>query len=128
MELSTVKKSSFTAMVLGTISGSFFSIGMCMAMIEEWNSFKTGIIFGSVGIILGIITVVVWRKMTGKASVKISGKGILTAVIGIAGALLLGIGMCFCMVWNKIMLGIVIGVIGIILLLSLIPLIKGIKD
>lgn len=35
-----MKKSSFVAMILGTISGVFFALGMCMAMIPEWNTFK----------------------------------------------------------------------------------------
>lgn len=39
-----------------------------------------------------------------------------------------GVGMCFCMVWDKMVTGITIGLIGIVILLSLIPLVKGIKD
>ncbi len=30
-----MKKSSFVAMVLGTISGVMFALGMCMALIPE---------------------------------------------------------------------------------------------
>ena len=122
-----MKKSSFVAMVLGTISGVLFALGMCMALLPEWNAFKPGIIFGCVGVALGIITVIVWCKMEGKQPVKLSGKAILTAVVGIIGALALGIGMCFCMVWEQMVLGIVIGFVGIVVLLCLIPLTKGIK-
>ena len=114
-------------MVLGTISGVLFALGMCMALLPEWNAFKPGIIFGCVGVALGIITVIVWCKMEGKQPVKLSGKAILTAVVGIIGALALGIGMCFCMVWEQMVLGIVIGFVGIVVLLCLIPLTKGIK-
>ena len=122
-----MKKSSFVAMVLGVVSGVLFALGMCMALLPEWNAFKPGIIFGCVGVILGIITVIIWRKMEGKQSVHLSGKAILTEVVGIIGALALGIGMCFCMVWEQMVLGIVIGLVGIIVLLCLIPLAKGIK-
>ncbi len=122
-----MKKSSFVAMVLGTISGTFFALGMCMALIPEWNAFKPGIIFGSIGLALCLVTVIVWRKMEHKTPIKLSGKSILSIAVGILGALLLGVGMCFCMVWNKMILGIVIGIIGIVALLSLIPLIKGIN-
>ncbi len=123
-----MKKSSFTALILGTVSSMLFALGMCMALLPEWNAFKEGVIFGGIGLVLGLITVIVWRKMTGKAPIKISGKGIICAAIGIVGALLLGIGMCFCMVWSKMVLGIVIGIVGIVLLLCPIPLIKGIRD
>lgn len=122
-----MKKSSFVAMVLGTVSGVLFALGMCMALLPEWNAFKPGIVFGCVGLLLGIITVIIWRKMEGKQPVHLSGKAILTAVVGIIGALALGIGMCFCMVWGQMVLGIVIGLVGIIVLLCLIPLTKGIK-
>ena len=123
-----MKKSSFVAMVLGTISGVMFAIGMCMALIPEWEMLRPGIIFGCIGVILGIVTLIVWRKMTGKTPIQISGKSMFVIVVGIIGALALGVGMCFTMVWDKMVLGIVIGLIGIIALLCLIPLIKGIKD
>ena len=123
-----MKKSSFVAMVLGTISGVLFAIGMCMALIPEWEMMRPGIVFGCIGVILGIVTLIVWRKMTGKAPIHISGKSIRVIVVGIIGALALGVGMCFTMVWDKMVLGILIGLIGIIALLCLIPLIKGIKD
>lgn len=123
-----MKKSSFTALVLGTVSGVLFALGMCMALIPEWEAFKPGIIFGALGLILGLITVIVWRKMEHKAPIKVSGKTVLTVAVGIIGALALGVGMCFTMVWDKMVLGIVIGLVGIVILLCLIPLIKGIKE
>ena len=123
-----MKKSSFVAMMLGTVSGVLFALGMCMALIPEWNTFKPGIIFGCVGLLLAVITLIVWRKMEHKKPIHISGKVILTTAVGLIGALALGIGMCFCMVWNHMVAGIVIGLIGIVILLCLIPLTKGIKD
>ena len=122
-----MKKSSFVAMVMGTVSGVLFALGMCMALIEEWNAFKPGIVFGSVGLLLGLITLLVWRKMEHKAPIRISGKAVLTVLLGIIGALTLGVGMCFSMVWGKIVMGVLIGIVGIVVLLCLIPITKGIK-
>lgn len=122
-----MKKSSFVAMILGTVSGILFAIGMCMALIPEWESFNQGVILGCLGVIPALITLFLWRKMENKEPVKISKKSILISVIAIIGILALGVGMCFCMVWNNMIFGIVIGVIGILFLLSLIPVIKGIK-
>lgn len=96
-----MKKSSFTALMLGTVSGVLFALGFCMALIPEWNAFKPGIVFGSVGLLLGLITYLLWRKMEHKNPIQISGKTLLTLLTGILGALTLGIGMCFSMVWNK---------------------------
>ena len=123
-----MKKSSFTAMVLGTVSVVLVALGMCMALIPEWDAFRPGIIFGCVGLVLGLITLLVWRKMEHKAPIQLSGKTVLTVIVGVVGALALGVGMCFSMVWGKMVFGIVIGLIGIVDLLCLIPLTKGIKE
>lgn len=123
-----MKKSSFVAMVLGTAGAVLFALGMCMALIPEWNAFRPGIIFGCVGLLLALITLIVWRRMEHKEPIRISGKTVLTVMIGVAGALGLGIGMCFSMVWGKMVMGVVIGLAGIVVLLCLIPLTKGIKD
>lgn len=122
-----MKKSNFVAMILGTVSGIFFALGMCMALIEEWNAFKSGIVVGCVGLVFALITVMVWRKMENKEPIKITGKAVLTVAVGIIGALALGVGMCFCMVWNNMIPGIIIGLVGIIILMCLIPLCKGLK-
>ncbi|HBL83071.1 MAG TPA: hypothetical protein DD391_10910 [Clostridiales bacterium] len=122
-----MKKSNFVALVLGTVSGVLFALGMCMALLPDWNAFKPGIIFGAVGIVLGLITVFVWRKMERKAPIKISGRTVGIIFLAIIGSLTLGVGMCFCMVWENIVLGTVIGLAGIIALLMLIPITKGIK-
>ncbi len=122
-----MKKSSFIAMILGTISGVFFALGMCMALLPQWKLFTEGVIFGSVGLVLGIITIIIWRKMEKKAPIKLNKKTVLISVFGILGALVLGAGMCLCLVWENFIVGTVIGVVGIIMLLSLIPMIKGVK-
>ena len=38
-----MKKSNFTAMILGTIGMVFFALGMCMALLPEWGMFRQGI-------------------------------------------------------------------------------------
>lgn len=123
-----MKKSSFTALVLGTVSGILFALGMCMALIDEWNAFTPGIVMGAAGVIMAVITVIVWRRMENKAPVKLNTKNVLTLIDGIGGALVLGLGMCLCMVWDKLIAGVIVGIVGIVILLMLIPLIKGIKD
>ena len=122
-----MKKSSFVAMLMGTVSGVLFALGMCMALIPEWGAFQPGIVFGCVGLLLGLVTVMIWRKMEHKAPIHFSAKTILAAVVGVIGALSLGVGMCFCMVWGKMVVGVIIGLAGIVVLLCLVPLIKGLK-
>lgn len=122
-----MKKSTFVAMILGTISGILFALGMCMTLIREWNVFKPGVIMGVVGVIVLLIMVAVWRKMENKEPIKLSGKTIGSTLIGILGSLLLGVGMCLTMVWSNMVIGIIVGISGILLLICLIPFIKGLK-
>ena len=52
---------------------------------------------------------------------------IFAYTFGVLMTLVLGVGMCLTMVWSNMILGIVIGIVGIVLLLCLIPLAKGFK-
>ena len=122
-----MKKSNFVALILGTISGVCFALGMCMSLLPEWGMRTQGVVCAAAGIVLGFITLLIWRKMDGKAPIKVSGKTVGTILLGVAGALLLGVGMCLSMVFGKMLIGIVVGIIGIVVLLMLIPLTKGIQ-
>lgn len=122
-----MKKSNFVALVLGTISGVFFALGMCMALLPEWNAFKPGVGLGCIGAVLALITVMIWRKMENKEPIKITGKAVLTTVVSIIGSLAFGIGMVNVMVWEHLVAGIIIGLAGIVVLLMLIPICKGLK-
>ena len=114
-------------MILGTIGGILFALGMCMALIPEWNAFRPGVIMGVAGAVVLLIMVMVWRRMENKTPVKLSGKTIGAVLIGIVGALLLGVGMCLTMVWGNMVGGIIVGIVGIVVLLCLIPFVKGLK-
>lgn len=122
-----MKKSSFVALILGTVSGVLFALGMCMALLPEWNAFTEGVIFGAVGIVIGIVTALIWCKMENKKLPKMNVKNILRIVYAIIAALVLGVGLCMCLVWNHIVWGTLVGLLGIVMLITLIPMIKGIK-
>ena len=123
-----MSKKNFVSLILGTVGGILFALGMCMAMIPEWNAFTQGIVVGCVGVVVLLVMLMVRRKMEGKpVFVKLSAKTIGTALLGVVGALVLGVGMCMVMVWDMLIWGVVVGLVGIVLLLCLIPLVKGIK-
>ena len=122
-----MKKSSFIALVMGTVSGVLFALGMCMALLPEWNAFWEGVIFGGVGLVLGAITLIVWCKMEHKKLPKMNGKNVLRTMYAIVAVLVLGAGMCLCLVWEQFIWGTLVGLLGIVMLIALIPMIKGIK-
>ena len=123
-----MKKSNFVALILGTIGGVFFALSMCMALLPEWGMFQQGVICGVIGMVILLITLLVWRKMEHKAPIKLNAKTVGSVVLGVVGAPVLGVGMCMVMVFDKMVLGIIVGVVGLVLLLMLIPLTKGVHD
>ena len=122
-----MKKSNFIALILGTIGTVFFALGMCMTTITEWGMFRQGIVCGVIGLVVLLADLILWRRMEGKAPIRLSGKTLGTIALAVIGALLLGVGMCLSMVFGKMALGIVIGLVGIVALLCLIPLTRGLK-
>lgn len=124
-----MKKSNFAALILGTIGGVFFALGMCMALLPEWGMETQGIVCGVIGLAVLLAALLIWRRMEHKAPIKLSGKTLAAVFVGILGALLLGVGMCLCLLDSaKMVVGIVVGVVGIVVLLMLIPLLKGVHD
>ena len=122
-----MKKSSFVVLIMGTVSGVLFALGMCMALLPEWNAFFEGVIFGGVGIMLGAVTLLIWCRMENKKLPKMNGKTIFRTIYAIVATLILGTGMCMCLVWQQIIWGTLVGLLGIVMLIALIPMIKGIK-
>lgn len=82
---------------------------------------------GCAGVVLGIATMLIWRKWNIRRPYACPARHVRAVLLGVAGALLLGVGMCFCMVWQRMLPGMLIGVAGIVLLVCLVPLLKGVK-
>ena len=122
-----MKKKNFVSMIMGTVGGILFAIGMSMCLLPQWNAFNQGIVMGAAGAVILLAMLIVRRKMEGKPAVRLNGKAIGTVLFGIVAALALGVGMCMVMVWNMLIQGILVGLVGIALLLCLIPIVKGLE-
>lgn len=121
-----MKKSDFLSLVIGVVGGLLFSLGMCMCLLPEWNAFQPGVICTAVGFISLLVLILVRCKKAGKKrriNWKLTGK----IAFGVFGALVLGVGMCMVLVWKLMLPGILLGVVGIVLLLCLIPMFVGLK-
>ena len=121
-----MKKSTFVNLIIGTIGGLLFALGMCMCLLPEWNAFKIGVVCTAIGFVsLLAQSIVAWLRSGRKIRInwKIAGK----VLYGVFAALVLGVGMCMIMVWNLMLPGILVGIVGIVLLLMLIPMFLGLK-
>jgi len=122
-----MKKADFVTLVLGTVGGLLFALGMCMALIPEWNTFRPGVICGAAGLAVLAAMAIVRRRMLGKPLTLPGKKTVAAVALGTVGALVLGAGMTLVLVWELFVPGIIVGVVGILLLLCLIPLVVGLK-
>jgi len=124
-----MEKKNFIALVLGTVGGLLFALGMCMCLLPEWNMFEIGVGCTAVGLVVIIATILVYRKMSGAAPIKLNWKVVGKVLYGTVSALVLGAGMTLILAFEGMMIpGILIGIAGIVMLLFLIPMCLGFKD
>ena len=122
-----MKKKDFVTLIMSTVGGILFALGMCMALLPEWGAMRPGIVVGAVGAAILLAMVLVRRKMSGKPAIVFNGKAIGITLLGVAGAIILGVGRCMTMIWGMMVPGIIVGIVGIVALLCLIPVVKGLK-
>ena len=80
-----MKKENLVSMVLGIVGGIPFALGMVMALMNEWNLLIPGIICGSIGLIILISILPIYRKMVGKTNKKLQTSTIISTLIGLVG-------------------------------------------
>lgn len=71
-----MKKVDFVTLVMSTIGGALFALGMCMCLIQDWESFDAGVVMGAVGAVVLLAMVVVRRRMLGKPAIKLRRKAV----------------------------------------------------
>ena len=110
-----MKKKDFVTLIMSTVGGVLFALGMCMALLPEWGAMLPGVVVGAIGAVVLLAMVLVRRKMSGKPAIVFNGKAIGTSLLGAAGAIIFGVGMCMTMVWmgHWFLPGVGIGIVGI---------------
>lgn len=127
-----MKKETLLEIILGTIGGLIFAVGMCMTLIPEWDMLKPGIVISIIGFIVLLCIIPVYRSSHPKKEHKPVNWGIVIAwVIGIIGALVMGFGMSRVMIDGStktdMLIGIITGIIGLIVCVLDYPIYSYIK-
>lgn len=124
-----MEKKTFITLVMSVVGGLLFSLGMCMCLLPEWGAFNMGVVLGVIGAIELLVTWFVHRKMSGKKPIKVNAKLVGKVIYGIFASIVFGAGMAMIMAFEGLMIpGIIVGIVGIVLLLCLIPMCLGLKD
>ena len=128
-----MKKETLLEIILGTIGGLVFSIGMCMCLLPEWNMFIPGMVVSIVGFIILLGIIPIYRKEHPRKQHGPINKGlVLTFIIGVVGSLIMGFGMSKVMVGEAsqtdMLVGIITGIIGLIICVLNYPIYTYIKS
>lgn len=115
-----MKKETLLQIILGTIGGLVFAIGMCMCLVTEWNLMVPGVVTSIIGFIILLCIIPVYRKNHPKKEHGPINWGIvLTFAIGVVGSLIMGFGMSKIMVGDitstDMIVGLITGVVGLII-------------
>lgn len=121
-------KKNFLFLVLTVAGGLFFSLGMCMCLLPEWNMFAAGVVLTALGALALIAIGLVRWTMAGKPTIRIRWKKVGRIAYCVAAALVFGTGMAMVMAFDGMLIfGLIVGVAGLLLGLGIIPLFKGLK-
>jgi len=128
-----MKKETLLEIILGTIGGLIFAIGMCMCLVEEWSMLKPGVIITLIGFIILLCIIPIYRKEhPRKPRGPINTGLVLTFVIGIVGSLIMGFGMSKILVdggtKSDLLVGMITGVFGLIICVLNYPIYSYIKS
>ena len=128
-----MKKETLLEIILGTIGGLVFAIGMCMCLIPEWDLFASGVVVAILGFIILLCIIPVYRSNHPKKEhTPINWGIVLTWVIGIVGALVMGFGMSKVMVEDPsktdLLIGIITGIVGLLICVFNYPIYSYLKS
>lgn len=128
-----MKKETLLEIILGTIGGLAFAVGMCMCLIPEWELFMAGVVVAVIGFIILLCIIPVYRSNHPKKEHAPINWGIIaTWLIGVVGALVMGFGMSKVMVESAtktdMLIGIITGIVGLIICVLNYPIYSFIRS
>jgi len=129
-----MKKETLQEIILGTIGGLIFAIGMTLCLIPEWDLLSVGVVVSIIGFIVLLCIIPIYRKEHPK---KVNNKKVdlglvLTWVVGIIGSLIMGFGMSKIMVYTPdkmdLIIGMITGVVGLLVCVLNYPIYSYLKS
>ena len=128
-----MKKETLLQIILGTIGGLVFAIGMCMCLLPEWDMFTAGVVVAIIGFVILLSIIPIYRKSHPKKKRGPINLGIVfTWTIGVIGSLIMGFGMSRFLVGDAsktdMIVGLITGIVGLIICVLNYPIYAYIKN
>lgn len=128
-----MKKETLLEIILGTIGGLVFAIGMCMCLLPEWDMFTSGVVVAIIGFIILLCIIPIYKKTHPKKKRGPINIGIIfTWTIGVIGSLIMGFGMSRILVGDAsktdMIVGLITGIVGLIICVLNYPIYAYIKN
>ena len=129
-----MKKETLLEIILGTIGGLVFAIGLTMCLIPEWNLFTSGVVVSIIGFVILLCIIPIYRKHNPKKTRNkpIDTGLVLTFSVGIIGSLIMGFGMSKIMVGSPdkmdLIIGLITGIVGLLICVLNYPVYSYLKS
>ena len=128
-----MEKKTLVKIILGTVGGLVFALGMCCCLLPEWNlfSFGVGLAIGG-GVLLAILLIYYLATREWKPRTEPLNVGAIAAwVIGIVATLVMGFGMSKVMVGepsqSDLIIGMACGIVGLLTDILIFPIYSYLK-
>lgn len=129
-----MERKTLIKIVLGTIGGLVFALGMCCCLLPEWNLFGFGVGMAIAGGVL-LIALLIYNLLTRERKPRtepINWRAAIAWMAGIAATLLMGFGMSKVMAGEPsqtdMMLGMACGIVGLLVDILIFPVYQYLRD
>ena len=122
-----MKKSRFVALVMGSFGFLLSVLGLCMCLTKSWHSAGAGLVMFLLGLLTLLAMMIVYRRMEGKPPIRLEKKGIQVLALSLTSVVALVAGACLTLLWGQLVTGVLVGIIGMVLLICIVPVCRGIR-
>ena len=128
-----MEKKTLVKIILGTVGGLVFALGMCCCLLPEWNLFGFGVGLAIAGgVLLAILLIYYLATREWKPRTESLNVGAIAAwVVGIAATLLMGFGMSKVMIGepsqSDMIIGMGCGIVGLLTDILIFPVYSYLK-
>ncbi|MBM7268294.1 hypothetical protein [Streptococcus suis] len=122
-----MKRRDFISLIAYTVSLLVLTLGMCFYTLPEWEMTSLGMPLSVVGLLLLVLSWGLQRRLTGKGAPRLDWKQIVKVIYCVFALLVFGGGFALVTIGNFV-LGLVLGFIGLVFIIGIIPVTVGLKN